>query len=162
MCISIDFHGSLTSKYSLYPNPSIWKSIMELAMEEGIKVHVISGNWKNDLRHLLKKEGYIKGVHYYDVHSILDRLKTKGIRTWYDAGHKSWYSGKDSWWLEKAAVCNMICSKIHFDNDPRFAPAFNLSPTRFVHTVTWRGQQIIKGLHLGLSRRSVQIGVVNV
>jgi hypothetical protein len=147
MCISIDFHGSLNRLDYIYPGPIAWKKILKLLMKEGVKVHVISGNWEHELFSLLTKCGYEPGVHYEDMHSVLSSLKSSGIHTWFDENLLSYHADEKTWWLEKAEICKRIGSKIHFDSDDRFADGFKKTATRFVHTMSASGRMVVKGMH---------------
>ena len=133
--ISVDYFGNL-DKYSV-----IWLELLKYVKLEGIKVYIISGPWPNHITNRLEAEGYKRRVHYDDVFSILSHLSLKGLETWFDETHDSWYSDSERWWAAKAEICKEISSQIHFDNDIRFKDAFRHIATRFIHTDCQEGRK---------------------
>lgn len=139
--ISIDFYGSLSK------NATFWQELLKYVKLEGIKVYVISGNWPKYISDRLEHEGYIKKIHYDHVVSILSHLSARGLDTWLDEEHDSWYSEENAWWDAKAALCETLGCQTHFDSDIRFAKAFFGRPTRFVHTGNKKGMSQIRAWH---------------
>lgn len=126
--ISIDYFGSLNIR------PLFWQDLLKFAKLEGIKVCVISGLWQKDLVEKLEFGGFTREIHYDTVYSILSHLSNKGLETWFDEDHDSWYSDKIGWWHAKAEICQKIGCQVHFDSDVRFADAFRNIATRFIYT----------------------------
>jgi len=124
--ISIDYYGTLNK------NTAFWKELLKYVKLEGIKVYIISGNWPSYIKGRLENEGYISEVHYDHVYSILGYLSSKGIDTWLDEEHDSWYSNQNDWWNVKAIICKTLNCQIHFDSDIRFGKAFVGQATRFI------------------------------
>lgn len=123
---SIDYFGTLDE------HNDVWLPFMEHIRKDGVRIHIISGLWPEDLKEKLNYHGFFKDVHYDELHSILHELRELGADTWYDENHDSWYSDKDRWWEIKAEVCKRYQIQTHFDDDARFKPAFKFIPTRFI------------------------------
>lgn len=136
--ISVDFYDSLDCETDL------WKKFLKYVKLEGIKVHIISGPWPSYLDERLEFHGYVRGVHYNSSFSILSHLAAKGLDTWHDEDHDSWYAPEDAWWSAKAEICRILRCQIHFDSDIRFAKSFEDIPTRFVYTRNEVGRYLIK------------------
>ena len=135
--ISVGFYGSLNS------NTVFWRELLKYVKLEGIKVCVISEPGPEAIMEKLESSGYTKEVHYDSAFSILSLMTAKGMDIWFDEVRESWHTQEDAWWAAKAEICRKIRSKIHFDNDNRFARAFEYIPTRFVHTDSKPGSELI-------------------
>ena len=124
--LSIDFFGNLDT------HPDVWLPFLQYIMEDGVRVHIISGLWPEDLKKNLEDLGFYKGAQYDELHSILHELRELGADTWYDEGNDSWYSDNKRWWEIKAEICRRHQIQSHFDDDNRHGPAFKSIPTRFI------------------------------
>jgi len=142
--ISFDFHGTLSR------TPSFWQELLRFIKSKDVEIFIISGYWPHKLREKLGSKGYIKEIHYDNVFSILSHLSNKGMDTWYDEDQDSWQSGQNEWWAAKAEICKSMNCQIHFDNDIRFAPAFENIATRFVDTVNQENVRLINQWHADL------------
>ena len=139
--LSIDYYGSLNK------NATFWQELLKYVKLEGIKVYVMSGNWPKYISEKLTHEGYVEEIHYDSVASVLSHLSSKGLDTWLDEEHDSWYSEESAWWDAKASLCKELGCQIHFDSDIRFAKAFVGQPMRFVHTGNQKGMAQIRAWH---------------
>lgn len=142
--ISVDYFGSLST------GPVFWQELLKLVKLEGIKVSVISGPWEKAIVEKLEFSGYTRGIHYDNVCSILSHLGKRGMDTWFNEDHGSWYSTENEWWDAKAEICHKINCQIHFDSDYRFCQAFENIATRFVHIKKENNKQLINQWHKDL------------
>ena len=125
MKIGIDFHGVIEDY------PEIFISFLEALVRKGNEVHIITGP---DFTHALNEvttAGYEEGIHYTQLHSVVDHLKGREVESWIDEKGRFWASDHD-WWSTKALMCNELGLDLMVDDSVEYEPYFEDIRTDFV------------------------------
>jgi len=126
--IGVDLHGVIDNNVVLFKALS---EILLLNKEVPIEIYVISGPPKEDV--LIELDGLqlYKNINYTDIYTIVDFLKSKGVKMWLD--HKNtWWASDEDWWGAKAKICDQLCIDVMIDNTDRYKQYFNNISTKFV------------------------------
>ena len=99
MKLGIDLHGVIDT------NPRLYKIILE-TMGKRMEVHIISGPPRSEIIEELEELGFKKGLHYEEVHSIVDFLKENGEEMYQDENGRWWTDNDDHWCATKANICD--------------------------------------------------------
>ena len=124
--LSVDLFGTLDTL------PELWAPFLREVRRDGVKIHIITGPWPEEAIKILDEHGYVRGLHYDFIHSIIHHMYRLGHDTFYDHDHNSWYTHEKLWWKAKAEICKREQIKVHFDSDGRFHKHFDNVPTRFI------------------------------
>jgi len=125
MKIGIDFHGVIEDY------PEIFKSFLEVLVKREGEVHILTGP---DLLHAYQEvteAGYLEGVHYTKLHSVVDHLKGREVESWLDEKGRFWASDED-WWSSKALMCEELGLDLMIDDSKEYEPYFEDLGTDFV------------------------------
>ena len=116
--IGFDLHGVLTE------SPRIFRQILSVFRGLGYEIHVISGPSEDEIRGELGGMGYIDGLHYDKVFSMVDYLKTR-VEMWSewndDQKRVSWWCKDEDWWPVKGIYCESEGIDILFDDKDVYA-----------------------------------------
>lgn len=126
MKIAFDLHGTI-GQY-----PHIFKPVMDIMMQSGIEVCVMSGSPTEEIKSELKSLGYEFGKHYTIIYSIVDYLRTvlpHEIMEQDELGN--WWTADKIWWASKGEMCLKFEVSALIDNEPKYQPFIN-SPTKFI------------------------------
>lgn len=123
--IAFDFHGVI-EKY-----PELFKPIMVVMKYAGNEIWIVSGPPRNDIGKKLKDAGYISGIHYDKVVSVVDYLKQNYAKTWQD-GKGDWWAEDSDWWGSKARICEEYEIGVMIDDSVGYAKYFEGKHTKFV------------------------------
>ena len=125
MKLGIDLHGVIDT------NPRIYKIILEV-MGKRMEVHIISGPPRSEIIEELNELGFKKGVHYKEVHSIVDFLKENGEEMYQDENGSWWTDNDDHWRATKANICNKFQIDAMIDDKEMYKDGFKDIKTEFV------------------------------
>ncbi len=139
--ITVDLIGTLT-RYGEF-----WRNLLKWVRLEGITTYVVCGPWETKAIEMLQGHGYMQGVHYSGVFSVLQHLQDKGFDVFFSEMHDRWVASEIAWWAAKPDICKKLNSRIHFDNDERFKAPFKNVATRFVYTESYKGMHILQAWH---------------
>jgi hypothetical protein len=112
--IAFDMHGVLDK------SPGLIKPFMRMLTQSGNDVLIMSGPPADRIVEELRAYGYIKGVHYTGIASVVDFLKANGVRMWL-CNRGMWHCSDKEWWESKGQMCALMHVDILFDNDIRYA-----------------------------------------
>lgn len=122
--IGIDLHGVLNK------NPHIMAPLLAEICRSSI-VTVISGPPAEEIKKELDLLGYKNGIHYNDIISVVDFIKSKGVEMQQDKrGH--WRCDEPTWWSSKAEICDKYSVDILFDDSEKYKPHFVYGNTKFI------------------------------
>ena len=128
--ISVDYHGVITS------NPIFFKAFNQLALNENIKIIVLSGAHNVDVKAYLEKNH----IPYTYVWSLLDDFKQRNLVAFNDDG--SFHVADDIWNKAKARYCKEQNIDLHIDDSMLYGLYFQ---TPFcLYTPTEQKCQILK------------------
>lgn len=117
MKIGIDIHGVVDTI-------SAFKIMAGLCVSAGHEVHIITGSPTDKAIDDLNKSGYIKGIHWTHLFSIMDYHKIHNTsEITYDDNGNGWMSD-DLWNPTKADYCKRMSIDIHFDDSNRYGNYF--------------------------------------
>jgi len=123
--LGIDLHGVIDSDIDKF------KNFLCASKNIGIEIWIISGPDKEYIHRELKEYFIINGLHYDEILSVVDYLKSKGVKMWTDEKGRWWASDED-WWSCKAEICMMHFVDIMIDDSERFGRYFENISTKFV------------------------------
>lgn len=116
MKIAFDIHGTIDK------NPEIFKLQMELMIDSGIEVFIISGPPEEQIRAELARLGYFESIHFQkdNVLSVVDYLRFNSIlpMTQDEKGH--WWCNDFHWWQTKGILCDNFKIDLIIDNEIRY------------------------------------------
>ena len=125
MKYAFDFHG-VAQKY-----PAVFKPMMQDLMIAGVTnktgntVSILSGPPREQIEMELKEAGYVRGVHYNHILSIVDWLNHqkvyKGAKfdlTLDENG--TWWTDPTTWWSSKSKICEEFGIEMMWDDDERY------------------------------------------
>lgn len=115
--LGIDLHGVIDT------NVSTFKWVLRLIILQGRMVHIVSGPPAKEIKAELEEYGFISGVHYYQIHSVVDHLKEKGVNMWLDH-NETWWASDEDWWSAKAEICKRFGIKEMIDDKERYGEYF--------------------------------------
>jgi hypothetical protein len=124
--LGIDVHGVLDHESD---NKKIMLEL--ITKKTGIKIYVISGPPISHIINELNSMGFVNGVHYHRVFSIVDYLKNKNTKMWTDDKDR-WWADYESWWSSKANICNELKVDLMIDDSTEYAPYFDKINTKFL------------------------------
>ena len=125
MKLGIDIHGVLDK------HPEIIKPLMEMFIKSGNTVYIISGSPINKIFKELKELRCIALKHFHYAISIIDFLKSKGVKFRVDGGG-NWWCDEDTWWESKARICNELKIDVLIDDSKKYKPHFENLQTKFI------------------------------
>jgi len=126
--IAFDFHGVLETY------PEIFKYIlMPMRMENYI--YVLSGPPLKQIHQELQQKGYMLGVHYDHIISVVDWVKEQGIPM-YQHENRSWCCDDYNWWSSKAKICREYGIKVLFDDSIQYSEHIVDNDPLFIHINT--------------------------
>lgn len=121
-----DLHGIIDT------DPSGYKQLFRQLRDCGHKVFIISGPRKHQLKNELRKLGISKGRDYDELFSVVDFLKSKGVKMKQD-DNGNWWTGDIDWWSSKAQICRINGVDFMFDDTYTYKQFFANTHTKFVH-----------------------------
>jgi len=127
MHIAFDFHGVL-EKY-----PEKFKPMMIALKKAGHTVSIMSGPPRKRMQEELGGMGYVRGLHYNHLISIVDYLKDfVKVEMWQDP-RGNWNTVvESSWWSAKAKLCNEFGVDVLYDDSIKYHGYFTDSKTLFL------------------------------
>lgn len=126
MKIAFDVHGTI-GQY-----PHIFKPVMNIMIQSGIDVCVLSGPPFDEIVKELISLEYTMGKHFNSIYSVVDYLRedVPHLMTQDDLGR--WWTDDKIWWASKGKICNKYEIGALIDNETKYKP-FMISPTKFIH-----------------------------
>ena len=126
MKYAVDFHG-VAQKY-----PAIFKPMMEDLMNAGAEnrectniVSILSGPKREQIEDELEEAGYIRGVHFNHILSVVDWLQFQ--KDYKDAKFDltqdekgMWWTDPVTWWSSKSKICAEFGIEVMWDDDERY------------------------------------------
>ncbi len=109
--IAVDLHGFLDA-YSpaLYPLLEFLRGVLK------VKIYVLSGPTKENIFKELNKLGYLPGVHYDQILSIVDLLKSDNDPDLHQDEKENWWTTDEKWFSCKARLCKKYGIEFVFDD----------------------------------------------
>ena len=120
MKYAFDFHGVL-QKY-----PKIFMPMMIDLMKSGNFVSVLSGPTKTQVAWELTQAGYVRGVHYAHIISVVDWLhfqkQNRGAEfDMWKNDRGTWMTDHDTWWSSKSKICREFDIDVMFDDQEEYS-----------------------------------------
>ena len=131
MKFGFDLHGVIDTK------PEFFRSLFLLLFEGGCEVHVLSGPPSEQVEKELEDLGFLKGIHYNYLFSIVDYLRLKGAEMRQDS-RGNWWADPYEWDRAKGAYCDHHKIDIHFDDSDTYRYFFKTPFARFFSRDTSR------------------------
>jgi len=123
--IGVDLHGVIDSNIDLFETLSIAVRL------HGCKIYIISGPPKEDVEKELENIRVYKDIHYDELFTIVNYLKSIKAKMW--LGEKNtWWASDEDWWGAKAAICEHLKIDIMIDNTEMYKPYFKNIKTKFL------------------------------
>ncbi len=122
--LGIDLHGVIDTDVSKF------KWILRLIVLQGRMVHIVSGPPAKEIKAELEEYGFISGVHYYQIHSVVGHLKEKGVNMWLDH-NETWWASDEDWWSAKAEICKRFDIKEMIDDKRGYGKYFKDTGIKF-------------------------------
>jgi len=113
MKIAFDVHGTIDT------SPEVFKPIMKMFMRSGVDIVIFSGPPKDDIDKELWNLDFEKGIHYSEIYSVVDLLKSIDIPMEQDK-NGNWWCAEKPWWKAKGMLCEAVHVDIVIDNDFRY------------------------------------------
>jgi len=128
MIVGFDFHG-VSQKY-----PEVFKPLMQLLRSVGAEVWIVSGPPMKQMLTEITQAGYFAGVHFDNIISVVDYLKSQGVNMWKNE-NDSWEADASEWWQSKSKICNLYGIDLLIDDSPKYAEYFetNCPDAKFIH-----------------------------
>jgi hypothetical protein len=123
MIIGLDVHGVITD------NPDFFRDFALWLREAGAKILIISGPPAEEVLEELAELGFFPEIHFDEVFSIVDYLKSSGCKMWQADG--TWWADDKDWWSSKGQICEEQGVFMHIDDSEKYEPHFGT--TQFVH-----------------------------
>jgi len=124
MKIGFDLHGVLNT------NPQEFQRLLlDLATEH--RILVVSGPITNEIEAELTNLRYIPGLHYHEIKSVVDYLRNKNVKMWWDEKGTWWASDAD-WWSAKANICEENGIDVLVDDKRRYGTWFGNASSHFL------------------------------
>jgi len=120
-----DLHGTLDYW------PSFYRHMLKGHVKDGKLVYIISGPPSGQIKRELIKIGFIRFVHYHDIISVVDYLKSKGIKMWLNE-KGGWQCSEEEWWASKAQICQEYNVDILVDDGVKYKEYFDGIKTKFL------------------------------
>lgn len=132
--IGIDLHGVIDD------NVEMAKIHLKNLVRDGNIILIISGPPTDELEAELAGHGLEQGVHYHEVRSVVDHLKSKSAEMWQDEKGR-WWTHDEIWWGTKGEICEECEVDIMIDDHEEFAVGFpDTVLTSFILYEGWGGQ----------------------
>jgi len=126
MRIGIDLHGVVDDDIDFF------KELLETFFcAVDIEVYIISGPPIEDIKRGLDKYGFVEGLHYQNIFSVVDFLKSKRVSMWLGK-EGTWWAGDKHWWGAKAGICESEDIDLMIDDSRRYGPDFKDIRTKFL------------------------------
>lgn len=131
MILGMDLHGVIDAS----PNrrKDAMKGLRE-ASNMAIKIFIVSGPPKIDIEKELDSLGLERGVHYDDIVSVVDHLKSKNIEMWTD-DKGTWWASDEDWWSSKGNICREYNIEVLIDDSEGYRQRCEENGVVFVHIV---------------------------
>ena len=117
---AFDFHGVM-QKY-----PKLFKPMMEDLVKGGNVVSILSGPPREQIERELEGAGYIRGVHFNHILSVVDwlhyQLNYRDAK--FDLQQKedgSWFTDPVTWWSSKSKICQEFGIEIMYDDQEAYS-----------------------------------------
>jgi len=111
MKIGVDFHGFMESY------PEVLKPLLEFMLSQcDHEIYVLSGPEKEIIIEDLTRLGYIQGVHYDEIFSIVDFLKKKKDPNLHQDEKGNWWTTDENWFSSKGQFCIEEGIEVIFDD----------------------------------------------
>jgi len=92
---------------------------------------IVSGPPKEQILKELTELGYEKGAHFTDTISVVDYLKSSGVKMWQDE-KQTWWASDEDWWSAKARICNDYNIKVMVDDNVGYKGYFDKLGIKFI------------------------------
>jgi len=125
MRIAIDVHGTIDT------SPEVFKPMMKMFMRSGIDVVIFSGPPKLHIYNELVMLNYEKGIHFNNIYSVVDFLKSIDVPMTKDS-NGNWWCDEKVWWEAKGLMCEAVHVDMVIDNDFRYQQSIEEHVT-FIH-----------------------------
>lgn len=123
--IGVDLHGVIDR------NDIIFKMLSVAVRLSGVKIYIISGPPKEDVEKELRSLNIFKSIHYDEVHTIVDYLRTQPVEMWKDEKN-TWWTADENWWSAKSAICKKLGITLMIDNTDKYKPYFKGTGIKFI------------------------------
>lgn len=134
MKIAFDVHGTIDT------NPEVFKPMMQMFMRSEVNVVIFSGPPKPQILNELTMLDYEKGVHFDEIYSVVDYLKSIEVPMTQDENN-DWWCDEKIWWKAKGMMCETLHIDMVIDNDFRYQHTIENHST-FIH---WDYRMGLKG-----------------
>jgi len=124
MRMGFDLHKTIDSK------PEFFKYWLEFCVQKNHKVFIISGPPKEEINTELRRLGFECDLHYHEIISVVDFLKSTGCKMWQD-DLGDWWAEECDWWASKAKICEVQKIDTLVDDKEEYQEHFNGSDTLF-------------------------------
>lgn len=107
----------------------VWRDYLVTFKKHG-EVWVISGPPLPEVEEELSSLDYVQGVHYDNVVSVVDFLKSIQVDMWLDEKN-TWWASEHEWWSSKAKICEKYGIEAMIDDQERYGRYFKNIKTKF-------------------------------
>lgn len=125
MRIAFDLHGVLQA------HPDMLRSFLR-SLRVDNKIIVLSGPPLKQIQDELFVAGYIQSLHYDEVISVVDWIKSKGIEMTLNK-NGSWETDEETWWSSKAKICTEYGIDMLMDDSIQYKKYINGDRPLFLH-----------------------------
>ncbi len=130
MRIAFDVHGVIDTY------PKIICPMITLLKKMGNNICIVSGpeisSIEEDLEEMKFFDLCSEISRYIPMYSVVDFLKSSGVKTWEDDKGDIW-ADYQSWWDSKAKICQNHKIDFMIDDSEKYESAFELIDCTFIH-----------------------------
>jgi hypothetical protein len=132
MKIGVDLHGVIDNDPEWF-HRFLGNLLVECGRwkDRAFTVCIVSGPPKEDILRELKKHGFLPGMDFDEVYSVVDHLKEKGVEMWQDE-RRRWWTHDKIWWKAKAEICEKQNIDIMIDDKKEWGAHFKNIKTKFL------------------------------
>lgn len=139
---AIDVHGTLADRTPDGVEPSnlfpLLTGLMQAWVRHGSAVYILSGPPTTTILAEIESLGLMRGVHYTDVISMVDWIRTTGAEMWENPeGSGNWWTHREVWHTAKGLIAKSYAIDVVVDDTAAYQPAMPPT-TSFVLVSTLR------------------------
>lgn len=124
--IGVDLHGVIDA------NPELFKLISSSFLKMGHQIFIVSGPPIAHVEYELYKLGIKEDIHYSDLYTIVDFLRSIGTKMWQDTITWQWWASDEDWWGAKSKIAKELKLDIMVDNTEKYGSYFDDIDTKFI------------------------------
>ena len=115
MRVGFDLHGVLDA------HPFIFRESTKEIMKGGDEIYIITGPPEVQAQAELEALGFVQGINYTKIVSVVDWLKShlKEDEMWLD-DKNTWWCDDANWWCSKARICTEYSIYGHIDDSEKY------------------------------------------